>query len=56
VLTQPLQMRSTREHFVAWAKVFAAKTQAPRKILFNSLEKRTERPASGNDKGLSPFI
>ena len=34
-------------------KVFAAKTQAPRKILFSTLE---ERPTSTNDKGLSFFI
>src|SRR5271169_1472632 len=34
-------------------KVFAAKTQAPRKILFSTLE---VRPSSTNDKGLSLFI
>jgi hypothetical protein len=33
--------------------IFAAKTQAPRKILFSTLE---ERPTSTNDKGLSFFI
>jgi hypothetical protein len=37
-------------------KVFRAKTQAIRRILFSRLEKRTERSVSGNDKGLSLCI